>query len=114
MFLRKYRLLIIITFLGIFCAKMIISGAPVIFSEIHKESIKSVIMQIEVEHSADGDSGKAKVNLCCDYKMIDHHYTLNFAAILSHFGISTSYVDHFKRHVDPFHPSVPTPPPNCA
>jgi hypothetical protein len=33
-------------------------------------------------------------------------------AILSHFGISNSYIDHFKRHVDPFHPSVPTPPPN--
>lgn len=111
MILRKYRLLIIITFLGIFCVKMVISGAPVFFSDIHKESIKSVIMQIEVEHSADGDSGKAKVNIC-DYKMIDLYHTVNFIAILSHFGISNSYIDHFKRYVDPFHPSVPTPPPN--
>lgn len=113
MFLRKYRLLIIITFLGIFCVKMVISGAPVFFSNFQKESINSVIMQIEVEHSADGDTGKIKVNLC-DSKMIDVHYAVSFMAILSHFGISNSYIDHFKRHVDPFHPSVPTPPPNCC
>ncbi|WP_316842807.1 hypothetical protein [Pedobacter gandavensis] len=111
MSLRKYRLLIIFTFLGIFCVKMMISGAPVFFSDIQKESIQLVIMQIEVEHSADSDSGKSKVNLL-DYKMIDCHYEMDFNAVLSHFGISNSYIDHFKRHVDPFHPSVPTPPPN--
>ena len=103
--------MILATFLGIFCIKMVLSGAPVFFGDFQKESINSVIMQIEVEHSAEGDSGKVKVNLC-DYKMIDHHYSMNFTAVLNHFGISNSYIDHFKRHVDPFHPSVPTPPPN--
>jgi hypothetical protein len=110
MFLRKYRLLIIIAFLGIFSAKMVISGAPVFFNHIDKEIMNAVIMQIEVEHSADGDSGKAKVKLC-DYK-IDLHYDYSFLAVLSHFGINNSFIDHFKRYVDPFHPSVPTPPPN--
>lgn len=113
MFLRRYRLAIIIAFLGIFCAKMMISGAPVFFSHFHKDSIKSVIMQIELEHSSDGDSGKVKVNLC-DYKVVDFYYAFSFTAVLSHFGISNGYIDHVKRYVDPFHPSVPTPPPNLS
>lgn len=110
MFLRKYRLHIIIAFLGIFSIKMIISGAPVFFNHIDKEIMNSVIMQIEVEHSADGDTGKAKVKLF-DYR-IEMHYDHSFSAVLSHFGISNGFLDHFKRYFDPFHPSVPTPPPN--
>nr|WP_121269344.1 hypothetical protein [Pedobacter schmidteae] len=110
MFLRKYRLLIIITFMGIFSAKMIISGAPVFFNHIDKEIMNSVIMQIEAEHSSDGDTGKAKLKLF-DFK-IDMHHDYGFAAILNHFGVKSSFLDHFKRYFDPFHPSVPTPPPN--
>lgn len=112
MFLRKYRLHIIIAFLGIFSVKMMISGAPVFFNHIDKEIMNSVIMQIEVEHSADGETGKVKVKLC-DFR-IDMHYDYSFLAILSHYGIKSSFLDHFRRHVDPFHPSVPTPPPNVC
>lgn len=110
MFLRKYRILIVIAFLSIFSAKMMISGAPVFFGHIDKEIMNSVIMQIELEHSADGDGGKAKVKLC-DYK-VDFHYDYNFSAELVVVRISNSFIDHFKRYVDPYHPSVPTPPPN--
>lgn len=110
MFLRKYRLHIIIAFLGIFSIKMVISGAPVFFDHIDKDIMRSVIMQIEVEHSADGEAGKAKLKLS-EYK-IEMYYDYSFSAVLSHFGINNSFIDHFKRYVDPFHPSVPTPPPN--
>jgi len=111
MFLRKYRVHIIVAFLAIFSAKMVISGAPVFLSHIDKEIMNSVIMQIELEHSSDGEGGgKAKVKLC-DYK-IDFHYDYNFSAELVLVKVSNSFIDHFKRYVDPFHPSVPTPPPN--
>ncbi|TKC07237.1 hypothetical protein [Pedobacter frigoris] len=110
MFLRKYRVLLVIAFLGIFSAKMVISGAPVFFSHIDKEIMNSVIMQIEAEHSADGDGGKAKVKLC-DYK-VDFHHDYNLSFVLNQSGIKNSFIEHFKRYVDPFHPSVPTPPPN--
>jgi hypothetical protein len=110
MFLRKYRILIVMIFLNVFMAKMMISGAPVFFSHIDKEIMNSVIMQIELEHSADGDAGKVKVKLC-DYK-IDFHYDYCFTTTLIQVGVSNSFIDHFKRYVDPFHPSVPTPPPN--
>ena len=103
-------MLIVITFLSIFSAKMVISGAPVFFSHIDKQIMNSVIMQIEAEHSADGDAGKAKVKLC-DYK-IDFHHDYALTSVLHLYGINNSFIDHFKRYFDPFHPSVPTPPPN--
>ncbi|MES2458387.1 MAG: hypothetical protein V4594_22705 [Bacteroidota bacterium] len=110
MFLRKYRAYLVIIFLCVFSAKMVISGAPVFLAHIDKEIMNSVIMQIELEHSADGDSGKVKVKLC-DYK-IDFHSDYNFAAELVLIRVSNSSIDHSKRYVDPYHPSVPTPPPN--
>lgn len=110
MFLRKYRISIVIAFLFVFSAKMVISGAPVFFSHLDKEIMNSVIMQIELEHSLDGEGGKAKVKLY-DYK-VDFQYEYNFSAELIQIGISNSFIEHFKRYVDPFHPSVPTPPPN--
>lgn len=110
MFLRKYNLFIVIAFLGIFSVKMVISGAPVFFSHIDKDIMNSVIMQIEAEHSTDGESGKSKVKLC-DYR-VDFHY--DFRASISQYqsAIKNSFIEHSKRYVDPFHPSVPTPPPN--
>jgi len=110
MFLKKYRLLIVIAFLGIFSAKMIISGAPVLFSHIDKEIMNSVIMQIEAEHSSDGETGKSKLKLC-DYKA-DFHYDCRPSVTQHQFAIKNSFIEHSKRYVDPFHPSVPTPPPN--
>jgi len=113
MFLRKYRILIVAAFLCIFSAKMAISGAPVFLAHLDKDIMNAVIMQIELEHSADGEGGaKAKIKLC-DYK-VDFHYEYNFSTEQIQVGVSNSFIDHFKRYVDPFHPSVPTPPPNRA
>jgi hypothetical protein len=110
MFLKKYRLFIVISFLGIFFAKMLISGAPLFFSHIDKQIMNSVIMQIEAEHSSDGEGGKTKLKLC-DYK-VDFHYDYAPLSVLDLYGLSNSFIDNFRRYFDPFHPSVPTPPPN--
>ena len=110
MFLGKYRLHIVIAFLGIFFAKMLISGAPVFFDHIDKQIMNAVIMQIEAEHSADGEGGKAKLKLF-DYK-IEIHFNHPILSVLDLYGLNNSFINHFKRYVDPFHPSVPTPPPN--
>jgi len=89
---------------------MLISGAPVFFNHIDKQIMNAVIMQIEAEHSSDGEGGKAKVKLC-DYK-VEFHYNHTPLSVLDLYGLSNSFINHFKRYVDPFHPSVPTPPPN--
>lgn len=110
MILRKNYILITVAFLSIFFAKMFISGAPVFFKCIDKEIMKSVIMQIELEHSSEGDSKSSiKYN---DYKLIDFFSPISSFTILSDVGVKNSFIDHYKRYFNPFHPTVPTPPPN--
>ena len=109
----KYRVVIVIAFLGIFSAKMVISGAPVFFTQIDKQIMNAVIMQIEQEHSNDGESGKTGLKYT-DYKLVEFHHIDTFITILAHFGINNSFIEHSKRYVDPYHPSVPTPPPNIC
>ena len=110
MFVRKYRLLLVIAFLGIFFAKMLISGAPVFFATLDKDMMKSVIMQLEMEHESDGDSTKVVLKYV-DSKY-NFHYDPLYAPLLFHFNINNDFIDHNKRYVNPYHPSVPTPPPN--
>ncbi|KIO78450.1 hypothetical protein TH53_03915 [Pedobacter lusitanus] len=107
----KYRLHIVIAFISIFTVKMIISAAPVFVGHMDKNVIKTVILQLEQEHSSDCDSGKSLLKFI-DYKPIDFHNTYTYVPLLVDFGIRNCYIDHFKRYVDPYHPSVPTPPPN--
>lgn len=112
MFLRKYRLHIIIAFIGIFTAKMAISAAPVFIGDFDKETINLVILQLEQEHG-ENDSGK-NILKYVDYKPIDFQYHYSCVLLLPVFGLKNSFIDHFKRYVNPYHPSVPTPPPNLA
>jgi hypothetical protein len=113
MLYRKYRVFIVIAFLGIFSAKMMISGAPVFFVQFNKQLMNAVIMQIEQEHSNDGESGKTGLKYT-DYKLVEFHHIDTYDTILIHFGINNSFIEHSKRYVDPYHPSVPTPPPNFS
>jgi hypothetical protein len=112
MFIRKYRLLIVIAFLGIFSAKMIISMAPVFVINLDKDMMKSVIMQLEQEHESDGDVSKVVLKYV-DFK-INLHFDPLYAPVLYHVNLKNCFIDHFKRYVDPYHPSVPTPPPNLS
>jgi hypothetical protein len=109
---KKYRLFVVIAFLSIFFVKMGISAAPVFFSHLDKEVIKSVIMQTEQEHDSDDDSGK--VLKFVEFKSINHSNTFVYIPVVFETGIDNSFIDHNKRYVNPYHPSVPTPPPNFS
>lgn len=108
--IRKYRILIVIAFMSIFTSKMVISGAPVFFAHLDKTLMNAVIMQLEAENHGD-DTSKSSV------KQVDHKYMfdshdLTYIPISIETGVSNSFIDHSRRYVDPYHPSVPTPPPN--
>ena len=112
MFLRKYYLLLVILFMGIFSAKMVISGAPVFFAHMDKSLMNAVIMQLEQENHGD-DTSKDNVKFA-DHKLMFHRYDLIYVPLLISKGITNSFIDHSRRYVDPYHPSVPTPPPNFS
>ena len=113
MFLRKYRILIVIAFMGIFTAKMVISGAPVFFAHLDKSLMNSVIMQLEVENHGDDAGTKGNVKFA-DHKLMFHRYDLTYVPVVLDYGVTNSFIDHFRRYVDPYHPQVPTPPPNFS
>ena len=112
MLYRKYRVLIVIAFLGIFSAKMMIAGAPVFFVQFNKQLMNAVIMQIELEHEGGKDAAKDTAKFT-DFKLIElNHPIFSYEFSSSHFFLKSSFIEHFKRYVDPYHPTVPTPPPN--
>jgi hypothetical protein len=105
----KYRLYIVIAFISIFTMKMVISVAPV-FSTLYKSCF---VPDPDQEHGSEGDSTKDQLKFK-DYRTADLHYSYVYVPLLQECGIKNCCIDHSKRHVDPYHPSVPTPPPNTA
>jgi hypothetical protein len=109
---RKYQFFVAIIFLSVFCAKMIISAAPVFLQQMDKELVNSVIMQVELEHGSDSESGKTLKYV--DFKIINHTYAAYIPPVVYDFMLTNSFLKHSKRYVNPYHPSVPTPPPNFS
>lgn len=109
---KKYRFLVVVAFLSIFMVKMGISAAPVFFQHLDKEVINSVIMQIEQEHEDNGESGK--ILKIVEFKSINHYNSFFSVPLLYEIGIDNNFIDHNKRYVNPYHPAVPTPPPNFS
>lgn len=96
----------------IFLAKMIISGAPVFCLSSDRVLVNAVIMQIEVEHGNSNDTTK-DLSKGIDIKgMFVYNPVILYNFYSTHVGIDNTFIEHSKRYVDPYHPSVPTPPPN--
>ncbi len=96
----------------IFSSKMAISGAPVFCGSIDKEIMNAVIMQIELEHEGGKDTSKSSAKFT-DFKLNELNYPIfSYEFSSSHIILKNSFIEHFKRYVDPYHATVPTPPPN--
>jgi len=109
--LYKYPLCIFIFFMSVFTLKMVVSAVPV-FICLDKCSAKSMMLSLEQEHGSEGDS--KDLLKYTDYRSADIHYSYIYIPLLQESGIRNCYIDHSKRYVNPYHPSVPTPPPNSA
>jgi len=110
MLLYKYRLYIFIALLSIFTTKMLVSALPVFFCQ-DRLLTKSFMLGQEQEQSAEGESKDVKKSI--DFKA-DLHQTYIHVPVLMEYGVKNCFIDHSKRYVNPYHPSVPTPPPNSA
>lgn len=93
-------------------AKMVISGAPVYFSHLDKSLMNAVIMQLEVENNGE-DTGKGNVKFA-DHKLMFYQYDLTYLPVLKSEQTKNWFLDHHRKYFDPYHASVPTPPPNLA
>ncbi len=93
-------------------AKMIISGAPVFFSHLDKSLMNAVIMQLEAENHGD-DAGKSNIKFA-DHKLMFDTQDISYVPIFNVLDTMIRFVTHAHRYFDPYHPSVPTPPPNLV
>lgn len=106
-----FRIAFSFLFLFIFFTKMVISVAPLVASHLDSNFMNSVIMQVEIEHQSTKGSEGAKDNLSKG-EWLSGITKFNFTTpqiCLSFRG----YSSHDSLKVTAFHPSVPTPPPNC-
>jgi hypothetical protein len=107
--LYKYRLCIFIFFISIFVLKMVVSAVPLLF-DFSQYNTKSIILDLQQEHNAEGDTkGLLKDSDC---RNNDFHYHYQYIPLLQESGIKNCFIDHYKRYVNTYHPTVPTPPPD--
>lgn len=104
-----YRLSIFIFFMSIFALKMVVSAVPVFLCLDHCCN-KSIIPDLEHEHCSEGDV--KDLLKYTDYRHNDFHYGYVYTPLLQESGMKNCFMDHSKRYVNPYHSSVPTPPPN--
>lgn len=98
-------------FLFIFFAKMAISVAPLLFSQMDERTVYVVIMQLEIEHQSPKEAEKKELASKGD---LFHHFQQH--------KLSQSLVNVLKskafgfeaNHVQSFYPPVPTPPPSTS
>lgn len=98
----------------VFVAKMLISGTPIFVDVIDKGTVLQVVMQLEIEltksntNSNNEDLHEHGVKI---FKPDAINY-LSFNPSIENTGKQRSYLRNEKT-ICSYHPSVPTPPPNC-
>lgn len=110
MFNKKIRNIAAILCALIFFVKMSISITPIFSSLLDQNTILQIVLQLEIEnnngaHSDSNESGSKFFNAKTEES--------NFLAIITdNHGKQKHYLKN-EKCIRAFHPSVPTPPPNC-
>ncbi len=106
---EQRRSLFCTLFLGIFMMKMLISATPLFLSWTDRSALNAVIMQLEIEDSAEKSAEKVKTSVAKDY--CSDILSFTFLSPMQHLE-DVSLPVHDDEHVTTFYPAVPTPPPN--
>jgi hypothetical protein len=106
---RKFKILVVAMFMGVFMLKMAVSLAPV-FLYLDSKAVSAVIMQLEQESKAEKDTPDKDT---FKEKKIFDAYDLHSIDFITF--IAETNVLHNQEHalyIQTYHPVVPTPPPN--
>ncbi|UIR56138.1 hypothetical protein LZQ00_17990 [Sphingobacterium sp. SRCM116780] len=111
MFNKKTRNIAALLCAFIFFTKMSISITPIFSSLLDQHTILQIVLQLEIEnnngaHSDFSESGSKFFNT-----KAEEPYTLAIITDNSH-AKQRHYLKN-EKSIQAFHPSVPTPPPNC-
>lgn len=98
----------------VFFAKMLISATPIFVNQFDKGTFLQVVMQLEIESNSNSSNNNNEdlhehgVKIC----QPDAISYIAFNPTIENDGKTKSYEKHEKT-ICSYHPSVPTPPPNC-
>jgi hypothetical protein len=99
-----------IVFMIVFAVKMTISLVP-LFSVLDKNTARAVIMQLEQESK--GDKESPDKDALKEKKSFDELLLVIFNYDLFRIAINCLHTQEQALIVQPYHPVVPTPPPNA-
>ncbi|SEP45528.1 hypothetical protein SAMN05428947_12255 [Mucilaginibacter sp. OK283] len=107
--IRKFKILVVAMFMGVFMLKMTLSLAPV-FLYLDSKAVSAVILQLEQESKAEKDTPDKDV---FKEKKVFDEYDLHSIDFITF--VAETKVLHNMEHalyIQTYHPVVPTPPPN--
>ncbi|WP_245801020.1 hypothetical protein [Sphingobacterium nematocida] len=98
----------------VFFTKMLISASPMFIDILDKGTILQVVMQLEVELTAKGSNSNNEDLHEHGVKVFkpDAIDYLSFNPSIENNGKQRNYLRN-EKDICSYHPSVPTPPPNC-
>ncbi|WP_270088610.1 hypothetical protein [Sphingobacterium sp. SYP-B4668] len=97
----------------IFFTKMVISATPIFSTDVDKNHILQVVLQLEIENNAKGKAQQGEDLQDSGTKYFGSSTEINLYAYPEVICDSNPFFDRNERDIRSFHPSVPTPPPNC-
>lgn len=97
----------------VFFSKMLISATPMFVDVLDKGTILQVVMQLEVELTSSGaNSNNEDIHEHGIKVFKPDAINLSFNPTVENNGKIASYLKN-EKSICSFHPTVPTPPPNC-
>ncbi|HLS93964.1 hypothetical protein [Sphingobacterium allocomposti] len=98
---------------AIFVVKMLISATPMFVDVLDKGTVLQVVLQVEIENTAKGNSPAEDLHEAGSkfFSTTSSDY-LSFCPVVENLGKQAHYLKN-ERLIQAYHPSVPTPPPNC-
>lgn len=98
---------------AVFLIKMLISATPMFVDILDQGTILQVVLQLEIENTAKGNYPSEDLHEG-GTKFVNTNNTdfFSFGPAIENLGDQRHYLKN-ERLIDAFHPTVPTPPPNC-
>lgn len=106
---RRKQKLYGILFLSVFFIKMVICVAPLIVNHFNSDTVNAAIMQLEIENDSKAEVKETTVKEF--FLLGDFDFKIHYLQRIE-FPSSTRMAQ--DKHVQPFPPPVPTPPPNVT
>lgn len=112
MITKKTRVIAAKLCFAIFMTKMLISATPMFVDVLDKGTILQVVLQVEIENTTQNNNASEDLHEAGGKLFTTTSDYLLFCPVVENFGKQIRYLKD-ERLIVKFHPSVPTPPPNC-